>query len=303
MTGATKPRIAVLGLGLMGGSIARRFVETGWNPVLWNRTRAKAEECAAGGGTVVETAEQAWQAADFTFMVPISYDAAYEILGGKDAKPDFQGKVIIQLANGTADDTRAFGAWLAERNARYLDANIFCYPAGVGDETSMVVYCGPKDVFEAVRPVVGALSGSIVHASEDPAANNAVTIAQATFIYGALAAFFQACLLCEREGQDLGVLLAIIRGGQAETDGLFDGVVEVGRTRPPLTPATMASLTTHLNVLQSAVDSYMPQPIDTRFLQQTLAFFRRFDEAGYGGADIENAYMALKSGVTAGEAA
>jgi 3-hydroxyisobutyrate dehydrogenase-like beta-hydroxyacid dehydrogenase len=50
-------RVAVLGTGRMGSAIARRLAETGIDLVLWNRTRARAED--VGVGTVAATPEDA----------------------------------------------------------------------------------------------------------------------------------------------------------------------------------------------------------------------------------------------------
>jgi 3-hydroxyisobutyrate dehydrogenase-like beta-hydroxyacid dehydrogenase len=46
-------RVAVLGTGRMGSTIARRLADTGVALVVWNRTRSRAED--VGAGIVVAT--------------------------------------------------------------------------------------------------------------------------------------------------------------------------------------------------------------------------------------------------------
>ena len=41
--------LAILGLGKMGGNMAKRMVEQGWRTVGWNRTTAVALELAKDG--------------------------------------------------------------------------------------------------------------------------------------------------------------------------------------------------------------------------------------------------------------
>ncbi|MEA2630189.1 MAG: 2-hydroxy-3-oxopropionate reductase, partial [Chloroflexota bacterium] len=42
------PRVAILGTGKMGSAIAARLGEAGFQLVLWNRTRERAEALALG---------------------------------------------------------------------------------------------------------------------------------------------------------------------------------------------------------------------------------------------------------------
>src|SRR5260221_603492 len=62
MGGGMSTRVAVLGTGRMGSAIARRLAETGIEPVLWNRTRSRAED--VGAGTVMATPADAVARAD-----------------------------------------------------------------------------------------------------------------------------------------------------------------------------------------------------------------------------------------------
>jgi 3-hydroxyisobutyrate dehydrogenase-like beta-hydroxyacid dehydrogenase len=294
MNKPARPRIAVLALGLMGSAVAKRLVDTGWQPTVWNRTPGKVDLLTAAGAQAAPTAEAAWRNADIIFMVPISYEAGFDILGGRDAAADFGGKTFVQLANGGAADAREFGHWMTRRGAKYLDANIFSYPDAVGDPNSLVVYCGAEQTFRDAKPVFDSLSDRVVHASENPATGNAITMAMSTFVYGALAAFFQASLMCEAEGENLGALFSIIQGSQPETDGIFQAVVKVAQTNPPLTPAIRASLWTHLNALESAFKSTEGKGFDTRIITQTLEVFQRLAADGYGDSDIEFAYLGMR---------
>ena len=56
----TTTKIAILGTGRMGSSIARRLAD--YEPTLWNRTRAKAEQL--GLGSVAATPAEAVRQAD-----------------------------------------------------------------------------------------------------------------------------------------------------------------------------------------------------------------------------------------------
>jgi 3-hydroxyisobutyrate dehydrogenase-like beta-hydroxyacid dehydrogenase len=48
-------RIALLGLGAMGGAMAANWLKKGFPLTIWNRTRAKAEGYSAKGARVTNT--------------------------------------------------------------------------------------------------------------------------------------------------------------------------------------------------------------------------------------------------------
>ena len=50
----TKPQIAFLGTGLMGGPMAANLLKAGFPVTAWNRTPAKAEALAPAGAHVAE---------------------------------------------------------------------------------------------------------------------------------------------------------------------------------------------------------------------------------------------------------
>ncbi|HKX09177.1 MAG TPA: NAD(P)-binding domain-containing protein, partial [Stellaceae bacterium] len=60
----TKPRIAFLGTGLMGGPMAANLLKAGFPVTAWNRTLSKAEALRSAGATVAQSAPAAASGAD-----------------------------------------------------------------------------------------------------------------------------------------------------------------------------------------------------------------------------------------------
>src|SRR5216684_4234620 len=76
-------RVAVLGIGLMGAAIARRLDELGgFDVVLWNRTRAKAEDL--GIGQVAATPAEAGAGADLVVTSVLDPAALRTVFQGPD---------------------------------------------------------------------------------------------------------------------------------------------------------------------------------------------------------------------------
>ena len=64
-----KPRIAFLGLGLMGSGMAHRLVGAGFPVAVYNRNRDKAAPFAAAGATVAASPREAAMSANVTVEI------------------------------------------------------------------------------------------------------------------------------------------------------------------------------------------------------------------------------------------
>ena len=77
-------RVAILGLGIMGGGMAANWLAKGFEVSVWNRTRSKAEPLAAKGAKVAATPRDAAQGADFIFAMVADDDASRSVWLGAD---------------------------------------------------------------------------------------------------------------------------------------------------------------------------------------------------------------------------
>src|SRR5690349_20550530 len=69
------PHIAFLGLGIMGGGMARRLLGAGFSVAVFNRDQAKAQPLAANGARVAASPREAAQGAEIIFSM-VADDAA-----------------------------------------------------------------------------------------------------------------------------------------------------------------------------------------------------------------------------------
>src|SRR5512135_420321 len=97
----TKPRIAMLGTGLMGGPMARNLLEAGFPVVAWNRTAAKAEALRRAGAEVAASAAVAATGADIVITVLESGAVVGEVLfeSGKVAQALKPGALVIDMSS------------------------------------------------------------------------------------------------------------------------------------------------------------------------------------------------------------
>ena len=152
--------IAMVGLGRMGGNMARRLLRGGHRVVVWNRTFAKAEELGAEGAEAVARARRrrrprCRRRASIWLMLPHgdpTQEAIDELAAAarRGRHPHRRRQLAVQH-----DIER--GAALAEKGIRYLDAGT---SGGVwGLE---VGYClmvgGDRSAFEHIEPLLATLA-------------------------------------------------------------------------------------------------------------------------------------------------
>ena len=120
-----QPRIAFLGLGLMGSRQVRRLLGAGYDVTVWNRTRAKAEPLAADGATVADTAAAAVADADIVITMLENGPVVSDLLTGQGVAEAMRpGAVLIDMSSIKPAEAREHARLLAGRGVSHLDAPV-----------------------------------------------------------------------------------------------------------------------------------------------------------------------------------
>jgi len=116
--------VAMVGLGRMGGNMARRLLRGGHRVVVWNRTYAKAEELGAEGAEPVRQLTDVVGALEaprvIWIMLPYG-DATQAAIDELTPLLD-EGDILVDGGNSPFQHDVERGAQLAPQGIRYLDA-------------------------------------------------------------------------------------------------------------------------------------------------------------------------------------
>ena len=163
MTG--KPRIGILGLGTMGGPMARRlassgFAVTGYDPIAKSAERAKADgvALAASPARVAEAADFVLSSLPDPATVRRAYLGEDGALAGSRA-----GMAFIDLSTTDPDSWREVAKAAASRAVDCLDAPVSGGPDEAGNGKLIFLVGGDAGVLERCRPVLTVLGGEIHH--------------------------------------------------------------------------------------------------------------------------------------------
>ena len=166
----TITRIAFLGLGDIGGRMARRVAGAGFELAAWNRSAPRASQFAASlpAGTTVRMAPTPADAVRGAQVVISCLPTSADVMSVLDAAQGVaaalsSGTVWVDCTLGDPPTSRRIAAELAERGVAYIDAPVSGGTSGAESGTLTVMCGGDAAVIERVRPVLVSFAGKIVH--------------------------------------------------------------------------------------------------------------------------------------------
>jgi 3-hydroxyisobutyrate dehydrogenase len=164
-------RVGFVGLGLMGGPMARNVARAGVasSIVVHNRTRAKAEDLAAEiGATVADSPRAVAETSDVLIsMVPDVPDVEQVYLGADGVlAAGRSGLVCADMSTVGAACARRVAEALAHTGTAFVDAPVSGGTMGAQAGTLSIMVGGAPDALETLRPVFGAMGKKIVHCGD-----------------------------------------------------------------------------------------------------------------------------------------
>jgi 3-hydroxyisobutyrate dehydrogenase len=208
------PRVAILGLGLMGGGMARRILGAGFGLTVHNRSPAKAALLAAAGARVAATPAAAATHADVIISMVADDAASRSLWLGENGAITAvaPGAVVIESSTVTVGWVRELAVAVAGQGGEFLDAPVTGsrVHAAAGELNFLVGGAAPT--LEKARPVLSAMGKSITLLG--PVGSGALVKLINNFVCGVqVAAIAEAIALIERGGLDRAKALEVLTGG------------------------------------------------------------------------------------------
>lgn len=152
-------KIGVVGLGLMGSALADALLAGNIDLAVWNRSADKCNRFAERGVAVADSVETLVAGCDAIIVCLTDHAASMELLEPETVAESMSGKTLILLSTMNTEQSVATAEWATEYGIAYLDGAILGYPANVRDMGCMIVYSGPKSVFDANLDILNTMGG------------------------------------------------------------------------------------------------------------------------------------------------
>jgi 3-hydroxyisobutyrate dehydrogenase len=161
---ASLDKVGFVGLGIMGGPMARNLREAGFELSVYTRTREKAERFAAEhGARAAATPAEAAEGADaFITMVPDAPQVEEVLFGEAGAATALaEGTLVVDMSTIAPTDSRAVGERVAPRD--FVEAPVSGSRPKAEDGTLTIFAGGERAAFERALPLFEAMGELIVH--------------------------------------------------------------------------------------------------------------------------------------------
>ncbi|MCH7745333.1 MAG: NAD(P)-dependent oxidoreductase [Chloroflexi bacterium] len=193
--------LGFVGLGVMGGRMAKRLMDAGHTVTGYNRTRSKAAWLVDAGMRLAESPRAVAEAADITFSMVTNTSALQAVTSGADGVLAGlrAGKIYVDMSTVSPSASRELAAQVAEKGARMLDAPVSGSVATLEQGTLSIMVGGDADTFEKAKPVLQDIGPTVTHVGENGLAVS-MKIATNLSLAVQMLAFSEGVLLAEKSG-------------------------------------------------------------------------------------------------------
>lgn len=275
--------LGFLGLGIMGGPMAKHLIDAGHTVALWSHNPSKAQQLAAQGGTAYATPANVAEVSDCIFLCVGDTAMVREVILGKNgligkAKP---GTIIVDCSTVSPSESRRIGEELAMKNIEFLDAP--CTGSKAGAENGQLTFMvgGKKEIFEKVTPYFQAM-GKLLYYCGGPGMGLHAKLSQNMILGNLLQAFNESMVLATKAGVDPEIMLDILNNSAAKSTFISVKAPMVFK-RDFTTNFSVKWLEKDMQLmLDSAAELNIPAPVTSLSWQMLRAAIAK----GYGEDDI-----------------
>jgi 2-hydroxy-3-oxopropionate reductase len=229
-------KVGFIGLGIMGAPMARNLIKAGYDLVVHNRTRARAEAFGQEGAEVASSPHEVAERSDIVITIlPDSPDVEAVVAGPDGVLEGIRsGGLLVDMSTISPAVTRRLADRLREKGASMLDAPVSGGDVGAIAGTLSIMVGGEERDVERAMPLFRAMGRTITHAGGTgagqvtKAANQVVTAATLTGLAEALVLGSRGGVAPEKILDALGAGLAASRVIEVKREKLLSGTFEPG---------------------------------------------------------------------------
>jgi len=215
-----EPKVAFLGLGIMGAPMAANLARSGIEVVVYNRTREKAEALAAelDNVSVADSPAEAAGAAGVAISMVPDVPEVEEVLLGPDGAVEglADGGLAIDMSTIAPSASRSIADRLGERGVAFLDAPVTGSRPKAEEGTLTIMAGGPPEAFDRATPLFEAMGELVLHMGPQ-GHGSMVKLINNTLAAVNAAALGEGLALAEQAGLDTKKAMQVVGSGSGDS--------------------------------------------------------------------------------------
>ena len=208
--------LGFLGLGVMGGPMARNLVKAGYPVTGFDTDPRRLGKFAADGGKPAMSVAEASGRADVVLLSLPTGDVVREVVMGAAGLLTAMGSgtLIVDLSTTEPKVAQDAAAACAAKGITFLDAPVSGGEQGAIDAALSIMVGGDAAAFARVKPILSCLGRSVVHMGGS-GMGQATKLVNNMIVAANFAAVCEGWALAVKVGLDPATLHAAIKGGWA----------------------------------------------------------------------------------------
>jgi 3-hydroxyisobutyrate dehydrogenase-like beta-hydroxyacid dehydrogenase len=271
--------LTMIGLGSMGGALAKAFLGAGHSLTVWNRTSSKAKPLIALGANNAGSVSDAVSASQTIVVCVDNYDVTKNVLIDDKIGNLLGGKILVQFSTGTPTEATDLEDCVNSFKGDYLDAAIMEYPENVGAENTQILLAGSETAYASCGSYLSCLGGDIRYLGPNCSASAALDMALLTCYLCDYVGAYHGSLICETHNINVDVLTSLLPERHPARE--ITQVVHMDKYNEP--SATLSGWNEVLKTIQTHATENKINCEIPDFISDLL---NRAIAAGYGEEDI-----------------
>jgi len=195
--------LGFVGLGAMGGTVAKRLLDAGHTVHGYNRTREKAQWLVDTGMVLEDSPRAVAERAEIVFSMVTDTKALDAVTRGPDGilAGLSAGKLYVDMTTGSPATSRSLAADVEAIGARMLDAPISGAPTTVEQGKASIMVGGDPEAYARAEPVLQDV-GPVVRRIGDNGQALLMKIAINLGLFVQMTAYSEGLLIAEKGGID-----------------------------------------------------------------------------------------------------
>jgi 2-hydroxy-3-oxopropionate reductase len=209
-------KVGFIGLGIMGKPMAKNLIEAGYELVVYNRTREKAEELASEGATVAGSPKEVAEQSDMIITMLPDSPQVEEVLTGEDGVLEGirEGALILDMSTISPVVTEELSEKAQVKGASMLDAPVSGGDVGAIEGTLAIMVGGSEEDFERAGPLFEVMGKTVTHVGPS-GTGQVVKAANQIVVALTIEAVSEALVLGSKGGVAPEKILDVLGGGLA----------------------------------------------------------------------------------------
>ena len=159
--------VALLGTGLLGSGMVRRFLKRGARVTVWNRSADKARSLEKDGAVVAASAADAVKDADHVHVV-LSDDRVVDGVLEPLLSVLRTDAIVIDHSTTLPEETKRRAERMRAKGIRFLHAPVFMSPQMAADGVGLMLVSGPQKELHDVKAELEGMTGEVWYLGERP---------------------------------------------------------------------------------------------------------------------------------------